>query len=314
MGKSFKWWPFLLLLASAAAFAEDRPKAALGLSYFVFFDGPGLEGKVAQTPNVLGLPEDDGLRLTNYLSVRYRLNADWALDFQARVQWVLNNAQGVTEFQALRWQSPRVGISGKIWSGRDWSLTGAINTDFPYFLPPPLGGGFVAERRTTLLNPGLFAKFSYQPTGSRWSVFSLVMPRFFLYRDRAAAEPQLLRAGYSAGLKPEFALSLSPSINYSLGRKFGLRLGTEITYRKLVLSSWNPFHGSLNGSDTTSKAWRLAPVPLQTGLTYEPDETFNVSIFFQGFPISAQRERKDGVRAAFGETASVGMWISGALL
>jgi hypothetical protein len=298
----------------AALLTVAAQASPLGLIYFVFFDGPGLSGMSGQTPNVLGLPDDDGLRLTNYLSVKYRLGERWALDFQARVQWVLNNAQDVGDFQALRWQSPRIGVSGKLLSGNDWTLTGAINTDFPYFFPAPIGGGFVAERRTTLLNPGLFAKFSYQPKGSRWSLFSLVMPRFFVYRDRNAAEPQLLRAGYSPGLKPELTLSFSPSVNYDLGKRFGVRLGTELTYRKLVLSSWNPFRGSLNGSDIQSKAWRLAPVPIQMGVTYEPSDTLNVSLFFQGFPIAAQRERRDGSRASFAETTSVGMWISGVLL
>ncbi len=219
MSLQSKWRVLCLLLLWGAVACAEEPRR-LGASYFLFFDGPGLAGTGDQTPNVLGLPEDDGL----------------------------------------------------------------------------------------------FAKFAYQPSGSRWSVFSLVMPRIFFYRDRGAAEPQLLRAGYSPGLKPEFALSLSPSINYDLGRKLGLRFGTEFTYRKLVLSSWNPFDGSLNGSDIASKAWRLAPVPAQVGLTFEPDESLNVSIFFQGFPIAAQRVRKDGVRASFSETTSVGMWVSGALL
>ncbi len=299
--------------SSTLAVSQEKPR--FGMTYFTFIDGPGLaEGKHNYTPNVLGLPDDDGLRLTAFLSLKYRVSANWSVDFQSRVQWIFNNAKNVTDFEPLRWQSPRIGLSGKMLSGSDWSLSGAINTDFPYFVPPPLGGGFVAERRTTIMNPGMFAKFSYQPVGSKWSVFSLVMPRVFLYADRDAAEPQLSRAGFSPGLKPEFTLSLSPSINYAVSSKVGLRLGTEFTYRKLVLSGWNPLNGSLNGTDINSKAWRLAPVPLQLGVTYEPSEVINVSFFVQGFPVAAQRVRRDGSRANFMETASVGMWVSGTLL
>lgn len=293
----------------------EKSVSPLGLSYFLFFDGPGLaQGKQNLSPNVLGLPEDDGLRLTNYLSVKYRLTERWALDFQARLQWIVNNARDVSDYQPFRWQSPRIGVSGKILSGETWSLTGAINSDFPYFFPEPFGGGFIAERRTTLFNPGLFAKFNYQPLGSSWSLSSLVMPRVFFYQDRDASEPQLRRAGYSPHLKPELSLSLNPSANYKVTQAVGFRLGTEFTYRKLVLSSWNPFHGSLNGSDTTSDAWRLAPVPFQFGITYEPSAQLNVSVFVQAFPIAAQRVRKDGTEASFGDTASIGMWMSGVIL
>jgi hypothetical protein len=292
-----------------------KTTSPVGLSYFVFFDGPGLApGNHDLSPNVLGLPEDDGLRLTNYLSAKYRLNETWAVDFQARFQWIVNNARGAEDFEPVRWQSPRIGISGKILSGENWSVTGAINTDFPYFFPEPLGGGYVAEKRTTVFNPGLFAKFLYRKSDSPWSFSSLLMPRLFFYQDRNAAEAQLQRAGYSPGLKPELALSISPSLNYGITRTVGLRLGSELTYRKLVLSGWNPFQGSLNGSDTSSKAWRLAPVPLQLGVTYEPEPELNLSVFVQGFPIGAQRVRKNGEQAAFTETLSVGMWISGTLL
>lgn len=286
-----------------------------GVSYFVFADGPGLASDRRDiTPNMLGLPEDDGLRMTSYISNKYRVSDKWAIDFQLRVQWVFNNARRVKEFQNFRWQSPRIGMSGKILTGEDWSLTGAINTDFPYMVPPPLGGGYVSERRTMLLNPGLFAKFHYQAKGSAWSIHSLVMPRFFIYKDRSAAEPQLLRAGFGAGLKPEFTFSISPSLNYALTEKTGIRIGSEITYKKLVSSSWNPFNASLNGSSVDSKAWRLAAVPLQLGATYEASEALSVSAFIQGYPIAAQRVRRDGSVASFGDTLSIGMWMSGTLL
>ncbi len=287
----------------------------LGVSYFTFFDGPGLmPGMYEITPNVLGKPNDDGLRLSNYVSLKYKVSSRFAADFQMRIQWILNNANDVDQFQSLRWQSPRIGISGKLLSGKDWTLTGAVNTDFPYFVPRPLGGGVVARQRTTIFNPGLFAKFSYEPKLSRWSVVSLVMPRFFLYEDRSAAEPQLSRAGFSPELKNEFLIDLAPTLNYALGHKTGLRLGTELIYSKFILSNWNPFHGSLNVSDIHSKAWRLAPVPIQLGVTHEWSEIFSISLFLQGYPLAAQRVRRDGSSSSFLNTTSVGMWISGTVI
>lgn len=308
-----------------AAFCAESPPAGqsttssyrlnqIGMSYFTFFDGPGLgEGLHTITPNVLGKPSDDGLRLSNYISLKYKVNPRLALDMQFRIQWVFNNAKNVERFQFFRWQSPRIGISGKLLSGEDWSLTGALNTDLPYFFPQPFGGGIVAQQRTTIFNPGLFAGFSYKPKG-RWSIFSLVMPRFFFYANRSSAEPQLSRAGFSPELKNEFTFDIAPSVNYALSSSTGLRLGTEFIYSKLILSSWNPFHGSLNVSDTHSNAWRLAAVPLQLGITHSWNEALSVSLFVQAYPIAAQRFRNDGTQASFFETASIGMWMSGTVI
>jgi hypothetical protein len=287
----------------------------IGLGYFTFFDGPGLvPGTYEFTPNVLGKPMDDGLRLSNYVSVKYNLSPNLAIDLQMRIQWILNNAHHIEEFSPIRWQTPRIGISGKLLTGDNWSLTGAVNTDFPYFLPQPIGGGVAASYRTTLFNPGLFAKFAYVPKASRWSLFSLVMPRIFFYRDRNVAEPQLSRAGFSPTLKNEFIFDVAPSVNYALSSSTGLRLGTEFIYSKLILSNWNPLHATLNNSDLNSQAWRLAPVPLQLGLTHEMSKAFSVSVFMQTFPVAAQRVRRDGSQASFSETASLGMWISGTLI
>lgn len=286
-----------------------------GMSYFTFFDGPGVApGESNISPNVLGKPIDDGLRLSNFISLKYKMNPKLAIDFQMRVQWVLNNAHSVSQFQVFRWQSPRIGVSGKLLSGNDWTLTGAVNTDLPYFLPQPMGGGYIAGYRTTVFDPGLFTGFSYQPKKSHWSVFSLVMPRFFLYENRNAAEPQLSRAGFSPELKNEFIFDVAPTINYALTRSTGLRMGTEFIYSKLILSSWNPFSASLNVSDTHTDAWRLSPVPLQLGITHNWSEALNLSIFIQSFPIAAQRVRADGSQATFLQTASIGMWISGTVI
>lgn len=312
--------PTVVGQSEAASKPETRSSwlNSVGLSYFTYFDGPGLAPGMSEfTPNVLGKPGDDGLRLNNLISIKYKLSSLLAVDLQLRVQWVLNNANQVESFHPFRWQSPRIGISGKLLSGQDWALTGAVNTDFPYFFPQPLGGGVVATQRTTVFNPGLFAKFSYTPKQSAWSLFSLVRPRFFIYADRNVAEPQLSRAGFSPVLKNEFLFDLAPSANYALSSSYQLRFGTELSYSKLIRSSWSPFHASLNNTDISSDSWRLAPVPIQIGIAHEfPDfkGALNVSAFVQAFPIAAQRVRRDGSQAEFWETASIGMWISGTVI
>lgn len=292
--------------------AKPKP-SAIGLTYFTFFDGPGFSGDPGVTPNWLGRPLDDGLSLFNLISLQWRFSEKVALDFQTRTQVILNNGTDTEVFRQFRWQSPRIGISGKLAGGSDWSISGAVNTDFPYMLPSPFGGGFIAAARTVIFNPGMFAAFSWKPAGSRWSVFSLLTPRFFFYADRNAAEPQFAQAGLSPQLKPEFVLQIAPSVNYAVSEKTSLRLGTIIDYRKLVLSGWNPFSASL---DTTSdsEAWRLWATPLMFGVNHEFGKALNVFAYVNSYPIGAQRERRDGTRASFGETLSFGMWISGTLL
>jgi hypothetical protein len=299
--------------ATSVAQLPPTQPSRFGLNYFTFFDGPGLSGDPGITPNWLGRPFDDGLSLFNLVSVKWRFSDNLALDFQARIQVLLNNGTANPNFQAFRWQSPRIGISGKLASGKDWSLTGAVNTDFPYMLPSPLGGGFIAEQRTVIFNPGMFASFSWKPSGSRWSVFSLVTPRFFFYADRNAAEPQFAQSGLSPQLKPEFVFQIAPSVNYALSEKTSLRMGTILDYRKLVLSGWNPFNASL---DTTSgsEAWRLWATPLQLGVNHEFGKALTIYAFVNSYPIAAQRQRRDGTRASFTDTLSFGMWLSGTIL
>ncbi len=296
--------------------AKVEPKSTagtFGLSYFTFFDGPALAGNFGVTPNWLGRPLDDGLSFFNLVSLKYRVSETLAIDYQLRVQVLVNNGTGSAGFEQVRWHSPRIGISGKLASGENWTLSGAVNTDFPYLFPAPFGGGFVAEKRTVLFNPGLFANFSYKVPGSKWSFFTLITPRFFVYEDRDAAEPQLTQGGLSPGLKPELALQFSPSLTYELTEKVGLRMGTVIDYRKLVLSSWNPFSASFRTADVNSEAWRLWATPLQVGVNLALSKALNIYTFVNTYPIAAQRERRDGSRASFAETASVGMWINGTL-
>lgn len=284
------------------------------MSYLSFFDGPGVfNDDQSVTPNAIGRPSDDGLLLNNNVSLKYFLNKDYALDFQMRTQWVTNNGVKTDDFDPLRWQSPRFGISTTFFKTENGKLTGAFNTDLPYFFPKPFGGGYIAEQRTTLLTPGFFAKYTWAPTTTRWSLFSLVQPRYYIYKDRNVAEPQYTRAGFSPRLKNELTLSFSPSANYAFTDKFGFRLGTELIYKKLVASGWNPLNASQRGADPDSKAWRIQPMPLQTGLTYLFSPMFELSSFIQGFPIPSQRVDKAGRKASFEETVSVGAWISGKL-
>lgn len=297
---------------------EQQPAQAkvnrFGLSYFSFFDGPGLAGNAGITPNWLGRPFDDGLVLSNLISLKYRLNEKFALDLQTRTQVVFNNGTNAADFRQFRWQSPRIGVSGPLASGSEWSLSGAINTDFPYSFPAPFGGGLLATQRTVVFNPGMFAGLTYKPRRSRWSFFTLITPRYFFYGDNDAAEPQLAQSGLSAGLKPELVLQFSPSATYSVTEVFGLRIGTVLDYRKLVLSGWNPLSASLRTSDTQSQAWRLWATPLQLGFNLDLSKQLSVFTFVNAYPVAAQRVRRDGSSAGFGETTSVGMWISGTLL
>lgn len=303
---------------SVATLNESTPSAfwdRFGVTYMSFFDGPGILGDdQSVTPNAIGKPAEDGLVLMNNLSFKYNLKKDFAIDFQTRFHYVMNNGNDVEDFEAFRWQSPRLGISTTFFKTENSKLTGALNTDLPYSFPEPIGGGYIAEKRTTIATPGLFAKYSYAPTASRWSVFSLVQPRFYIYKDRHVAEPQLSRAGYSPELKNEFTLSLSPSVNYAFTDKFGTRLGTELIYKKLVVSDWNPFNGTTKSADPDSKAWRLQPMPAQLGFTYIFSKMFEVSTYVQGYPFGNQRIDKQGRKATFEETVSAGAWISGTLL
>ena len=286
----------------------------MGMNYMSFFDGPGiLTDDQSVTPNALGRPSDDGLVLMNNLSFKYKLKGERAVDFQTRFHYVMNNGNDVEDFEAFRWQSPRLGISDVFYKTENGKFSGAFNTDLPYFFPEPIGGGYIAEARTTLLTPGFFAKYVYAPATTRWSLFSLVQPRFYIYGDRNKAEAQLSRAGYSPQLKNEFTLSFSPSANYAFTDKFGTRIGTEIVYKKLIVSDWNPFNSTSRSADPTLKAWRVQPMPLQVGLTYTFSKMLEVSTYVQGFPIASQRVDRLGDTTNFEKTVSAGAWISGTL-
>ncbi|MFZ4712192.1 MAG: hypothetical protein ACOYL6_00640 [Bacteriovoracaceae bacterium] len=286
----------------------------VSMTYMSFFDGPGVfNDSNSVTPNALGKPSDDGLLLNNNVSLRYKMVDDYNLDLQLRAMYVMNNGTNTSSFDPLRWQSPRLGISTTFIKTENGKLTGAFNSDLPYFLPQPIGGGYIAGKRTTIATPGFFAKYSWTPKNTRWSLFSLVQPRFYIYKDRHVAEAQYSRAGYAPELKNELTLSFSPSANYAITDKLGFRLGTELIYKKLVLSTWNITDGSSKSADPKSRAWRIQPIPIQTGLTYVFSKYLEVSSFIQGYPIANERADKTGKRATFRDTLSVGAWISGAV-
>jgi len=288
-------------------------KNTLGITYFSFFFGPGLHpDKTNISPNQMGYSDNDGIFFQNQMSVRYKFSGNLALDFQTRFKLFINNAQNNDNFTLLRWEAPRIGISGKLMSGKDWTLIGAVNTDFPYFMPAPFTG-YQAQQRSVLFSPGMFASLKYEPSTSRWSLFSVVQPRYFFYVDREAAEPQFSKGGYTPGNKPELIIAFQPTLNYRIGEKTKITLGSTIEYRKHVLSSWNIFHASLitNGD---SPAWRLNAVPLFIGVTFNIAPYLSIFPYLNSFPIAAQRiDARNGSQASFLEAASVGMWINGTI-
>lgn len=285
----------------------------LGMTYFTFFDGPGLApGRHKINPNQLGRATDDGLGAFNVVSLRYKFHPIWALDFQSRFKLLFNNGTGNPNFSVFRWESPRIGVSGKLMSGEDWILSGAINTDFPSFFPAPFSG-YTSRARKVLFNPGLFANFRYRAKGSPWSIFAVLSPRYFFYGDRTAAESQMTRGGFVPGNKAELSLSVSPTINYQVSSFFDLSLGTSIDYRKQVLSAWNPLLGSLR-SNGSSKAWRLSALPIMFGGTMHINSQLNIFPYIQTYPIAGQRiNAKTGEMATLLQSTAVGMWVNGTL-
>jgi len=289
----------------------DQLKKNFGITYFTYFNGPGLHPQSFPfSPNQLGRPANDGINFLNQISLRYKFSRRFALDFQSRFYLIANNYTNNPNFAIFRWEAPRIGISGQLLAGDDWTLTGAINTDFPYFLPPPFTG-YQARERTAVLTPGMFAGFRYKPRGSRWSIFSVMSPRFFIYADRNAAEPQMYSGGFAPGNKAELIFALQPTLNYQISEKTSLSIGTAIDYRKQVLSDWNIMNASLV-MNSDSRAWRLAALPLNIGVTFNINPEINLFPFISAFPIASQRfDTRTQKQAGFLESASIGMWISG---
>ncbi len=288
-----------------------RLKETFGITYFSYFFGPGLHtDNTSFYPNQLGLPDNDGIYFQNQLSFRYKFSSNIAIDFQSRFKTILNNYVENENFKHFRWETPRIGISGKLLSGEDWDLTGCVNTDFPYFFPSPFSG-YQAEQRKILFTPGMFAAHRYEPKNSKWSFFTVVSPRYLFYSDSDVAEPQYYRSGFIPQNKPEVILSFQPTVNYKVGTYTKITLGTTLDYRKQVVSNWNVFNASLvtNGD---SPAWRLNAVPVNLGITYTVSQALTIFPFISTFPIAIQRkDASTGEQASLLEATSFGMWLRG---
>ncbi len=301
--------------STAKSESVGGPKKAsqFGMNYFAFMSGPGLDPDLRDyPPNEIGRPDFTGMNSFNVVSLKYKFSQNLAFDFQTRTRIVFNNGTERKNFNSFIWESPRMGVSGKLMSGDDWSLTGALNTDFPSFLPSPLTG-YTARERTVLVNPGLFANLKYAPKGSKWSLFTVMTPRFFLYQDRDAIEPEARAAGGTGANKPELGLWMSPTVSYNFTEKSALTFGSAIGYVKQVGSSWNPTQATMVSNDV-SPAWVLEAIPLSVGYSYTFNDAITVYPFVQAFPLASQRfDASTGRTASLSETASLGMWVSGSL-
>jgi len=297
-------WMSSLVLASATpmlALAEEQASTTrseltdlvskyFGVTYFTFFDGPGVGEPVGLPPGGNGRPTDTGLGFWTNLSVRFKFSQRYALDYQFRLQQIVTN-----DFE-LRDQGGRVGVSGELMRGDDWVLTGAVNSDLP-------GIGQIPSQRTLIANPGLFSQLSYKPSGSRWSLYSMVSPRVFFYRDRLALSDQDEAQGLSPGAKPQLVLQLNPSLNYAFSDTHGARLGMTFDIRKNSVGPAQRWFWPVDMGYTLSlnKRINLYPhlrfsTPLDNGLRQE------------------LAQAKNRTPSPWTHTASVGLWINGTLL
>ncbi len=260
-------------------------KDRLGMGYFFFFDGPNLDRGQDLVTNRQGLT---GNPINSYyiFSFKYKLNEKYSLDIQPGMQhWY-------TRVHRARFDRIRVGISGKLWQSGDWTLDGAANSDLPYT-------GYTASERTLIFSPGLFAGLSYRPTNSRWSMYTLVMPRVWFYADNEAVEPEWLAGRRDPGEKFQSIMQFTPTVNYAITDKFGLRAGIGIDYRKFVKDEWT--------------TWRRWDTPVSAGVTYSFSKALNVYTFVQSFPFDGSRPGLN--RSPFNgfrkDTSSIGTWFSG---
>jgi hypothetical protein len=280
--------------------AYDFIKENFGVNYNSFFAGPGPGLPVGQTPGYTGGPSDTGLNFFNLVSVKYKFSKRFAFDVQFRNQLVVTNTP---EF---RHQGQRFGISGKLLQGDNWTMAGAINSDVP--LRPIMGQ--IASDRTLIFNPGTFATFDYSPKGSRWSLFALLTPRVWFYRDRSAAAIQDVKActGKDGELvcdplsnKPEAILSVNPSVNYQVSEKVGVRLGTTLTFAKYI----------------ASQGLQRDFMPFELGVTWDIDPRFSVYTYMMtSSPLDdSVRRNLYGIsnKVAWADTMSFNLWLSGTI-
>jgi hypothetical protein len=297
-------------------FSWQKARKLFGITYFCYFYGPGVISKTfSYSPNQLGLADDGGIRLQSQISFKYKFSSRLALDLQMKNKILLYNYD--ENLKNYRYEGTRIGISGLLLRGKDWDLSGALNTDFPYFFPD-FFSGFQSQARKIILDPGMFGSFKYEPSGSRWFVFSVLAPRVYFYQNLDASESHFQKGGFSAKNKPELVIAIYPTINYRLTSQVSLTFGTSFDYRKQVYSNWNIFHGSLDANGDSS-AWRLSAVSVSLGVTYAITSECMLVPHITTYPIAAQRINRDwsaadfGRMATLGEVTSFGMWIRGNL-
>jgi hypothetical protein len=275
----------LLVLSSTLALAQEKP-SPWGMNYFSFWEGHSLDdGKTAK--NELGRRLDDGLQLFNLISTTYKLNDRIGIDLQTRIEHIPMTFRG--DFKngkdtepSWRFQGLRIGISGKLAAGEKWSLRGAFNTDIPEL------NGRDASFRKTILTPGLFSGLNYQ-IDDRWSVYAILSPRLFFYSDDNAVEPEWRESGRDPGEKPRAILAASPSINYAINDKTGMRAGLDLSFRQFIESD-----------PTFLKRW---PTSASIGPTFIINKHLNIWTYVQTWPF-------DGKKMHI-ETTSWGAWING---
>lgn len=248
-----------------------------GMNYFSFWEGPSLEDGMTGK-NELNRPLDTGLSLFNLVSITYKLTERYNLDIQNRLELIH------TQENEWRFQGIRAGISGKLMKGETWSLKGAINTDVPEL------NGRDARARTVIFNPGVFAGLSWD-ISPKWALYAILSPRLFFYQNDEAVEDEWLLAGRDPGEKPRAIIQASPTLNYAINDKIGMRTGLDLQFRQFVKSD----PGFLQRWPTS---WSVGP-------TFNIHKSLHMYTYVQTWPF-------DGIGLTR-ETASLGMWISGVL-
>jgi hypothetical protein len=306
----------LLLLLAVPAFAEtekpaegaseatqestfDKVKKYLGFTYFTFFDGPGVGMELGKTPNSQGLPMDTGWSFWTNLSVRGKFYKDWAVDYQMRLQQIVTN-----QFE-FRFQGGRLGVSGpfvKV-NNDSYSLvwSGALNSDIP-------GIGQITTQRQLIANPGFFTTLSFQPKGSRLSLFALIAPRVWFYADRDAMDTQTLGGnGGVLGQKPELAIQLQPSLNYDVA--------VSPTWGTTSLRAGMMFDVRKNANDAGLRRW-FWPVDIGVAHTFNKHISIYPHIRASGpwdDGLRADLARNGATPAPWWDTISMGLWINGVI-
>ncbi len=253
----------------------------LGMSYFIFWEGPNLKTGNDVVTNELG-ETDNPINTYNIVSLRYLLKENLYFDVQTGTQW------WQTRDPRFNFDRVRVGVSGRLWKSGNWTLTGAANSDLPYT-------GYTARERTLIVSPGFFGTLTYTPD-SPWSFVLLMQPRVWWYNERYAVEPEWLRANRNPGEKFEAITLLTPTVNYRLNDQWGIRSGLNVDYRKQVHNSWTH--------------WVRWMTPFSIGPTYRSQpkngskSSFEVYVFVQSFPLDGGFQTSN---------SSIGMWLSGVL-